>query len=110
MAAAAAFEDRRFPPLSRGELAGITIEISALTPPRAIDGIAEIVLGRDGVILRKGMRSAVFLPQVAVEQGWDRDTLLTQLALKAGLPGDAWREGAEFQTFQAEVFSEPDRR
>jgi hypothetical protein len=110
MATAAAFQDRRFPPLARAELAGVTIEISALTRPRAIDGLAEIVIGRDGVILRKGMRSAVFLPQVAVEQGWDRDTLLTQLALKAGLPADAWREGAEFQTFQAEVFGEPDRR
>jgi len=110
MAVAAAFQDRRFPPLSRGEFDGVTIEISALTRPRAIGSVAEIVIGRDGVIIRKGLRSAVFLPQVAVEQGWDRDTLLTQLALKAGLPGDAWREGAEFQTFQAEVFGEPERR
>jgi hypothetical protein len=110
MATAAAFQDRRFPPLARGELDGVTIEISALTRPRAIADLAEIVLGRDGVILRKGMRSAVFLPQVAVEQGWNRDTMLTQLSLKAGLPADAWRTGAEFQTFQAEVFGEPDRR
>ncbi len=108
MAAAAAFQDSRFPPLTRGELDGVTIEISALTRPLAIDNVAAIAIGRDGVILRKGRRSAVFLPQVAVEQRWDRDTLLTQLALKAGLPGDAWREGAQFQTFQAEVFGETD--
>jgi hypothetical protein len=110
MAAAAAFQDSRFPPLTRGELDGVTIEISALTSPRAIDDVAVIVIGRDGVIMRKGRRSAVFLPQVAVEQRWDRDTLLTQLSLKAGLPADAWRAGAQFQTFQAEVFGEPERR
>jgi AMMECR1 domain-containing protein len=77
-----------------------------LTPARRVGGPADIVLGRDGVILRKEGRSAVFLPQVAVEQGWDRETMLSELSRKAGLPAGAWKSGAEFLTFEAEVFAE----
>lgn len=102
----AAFNDRRFVPLQPEELEKIHIEISALTPPAAIDSYERIVLGRDGVVLTKAGQSAVFLPQVAPEQGWDRDTMLNHLARKAGLEEDAWREGASFQTFQADVFEE----
>jgi AmmeMemoRadiSam system protein B/AmmeMemoRadiSam system protein A len=106
MAYEAAFGDPRFDPLRANELSQVEIEISVLTPPKAIPGPDAIVVGRDGVILQKGGRSAVFLPQVATEQGWKRDELLNNLALKAGLPADAWRQGARFQTFQAEVFGE----
>jgi AmmeMemoRadiSam system protein A len=106
MALQAAFNDRRFPPLERDELDHLEIEISALTPARRVGGPADIVLGRDGVILRKEGRSAVFLPQVAVEQGWDRETMLSELSRKAGLPAGAWKSGAEFLTFEAEVFAE----
>ena len=61
--------------------------------------------GRDGVLLEKGPRKAVFLPQVATEQGWGRRELLEHLALKAGLPRDGWRD-ASFSVFRAEVFGE----
>jgi AMMECR1 domain-containing protein len=57
-------------------------------------------------VLSKGRHRAVFLPQVAVEQGWDRDTMLDHLARKAGLPTDGWREGATFEVFTAQVFTE----
>ncbi|HEX9187848.1 MAG TPA: AMMECR1 domain-containing protein, partial [Vicinamibacteria bacterium] len=60
----------------------------------------------DGVLLSKDGRSAVFLPQVAVEQGWGRDEMLDHLCLKAGLPAGSWRRGAKFSVFQAEVFRE----
>jgi MEMO1 family protein len=106
MALQAAFNDRRFPPVTADELPRLTIEISALTPMKPVAGAKEIVVGRDGVLLRKGGRSAVFLPQVATEQGWSRETMLDQLCLKAGLPAGAWREGASFSVFQAEVFGE----
>ena len=106
MAVQAAFHDPRFPPLRADELPKVTIEISVLTPPRPVSGPEAIVPGRDGVILSKDGRSAVFLPQVATEQGWTRDEMLTHLSLKAGLPPDAWRRGASFRTFQAEVFRE----
>jgi AMMECR1 domain-containing protein len=66
----------------------------------------QIEMGRHGVVLSKGGRRAVFLPQVATETGWDRDRFLSQLSLKAGLSADAWREGARFEVFTAQVFGE----
>lgn len=102
----AALHDPRFPPVTPAETKGIRIEISALTPPRPVASWREIVVGRHGVVMSRHGRSAVFLPQVAPEQGWDLPTMLTHLARKAGLPDDAWREGAEFLVFEAEVFRE----
>jgi len=102
----AAVNDRRFPRVAIAECNDITIEISALTVPEPITSPDEIRIGVDGVVLRKNGRSAVFLPQVAPEQGWDVNTMLTRLSLKADLPGDAWKEGASFMTFQAVIFSE----
>ena len=101
----AAFEDPRFPPLTAEELDAVRIEISALSPITSVDGPPEIEVGRHGVQLRRGDSGAVFLPQVAGEHGWDRETLLEQLALKAGLAGEAWRD-AELGVFEAEVFAE----
>jgi AmmeMemoRadiSam system protein A len=102
----AAFRDPRFPPLGRSELAGVEVEISLLTPPRQIAAPREIVVGRDGVVLRRSGRSAVFLPQVATEQGWTREKMLDELCLKAGLAERCWTDRAELATFQAEVFGE----
>ena len=101
-----ALRDPRFSPVRERELAGLRVEISALTPPRPVASWHDIVLGRDGMTLEKDGAFAVFLPQVAPEQGWDLPTTLTHLSMKAGLDADGWREGASFETFQAEVFHE----
>jgi len=107
MAYQAAFRDARFPPVREDELPGIDIEVSVLTPMQAIPRPASIVLGRDGVVLRVGDRSAVFLPDVAAEQRWTVDQMLDNLALKAGLPTKAWRDSqARLFVFQADAFSE----
>ena len=106
MALKSAFQDSRFRPVSQDEMGSIEIEISVLTPLRPVAGAEEIVVGRDGVVIRKDGHSAVYLPQVATEQGWGREEMLDNLCLKAGLPRDGWREGAQFSTFQAIVFSE----
>ena len=109
MALQSAFEDPRFPPVTARELADLEVEISVLTPMKQVSGPNDIVVGRDGVLLQKGGRSAVFLPQVAPEQGWGRDEMLDNLSQKAGMPAKAWREaGACFLTFQAIVFGEGD--
>ncbi len=100
-----AFEDPRFPSLTAEELREVRIEISALTPRRAVAGPQEIEIGLHGVQLKKGAASAIFLPQVAVEQRWNVETLLRQLARKAGLAEDEWR-AAELQVFEAQVFGE----
>ena len=105
MAAAAAFEDPRFSPLTGDELPGLRIEISALTPMQPVTDPEQIVIGRDGVELSRDESRAVFLPQVAPEHGWDVEELLRQLSLKAELPGDGWRE-ARLRRFSAEVFGE----
>ncbi|MBM4355397.1 MAG: AmmeMemoRadiSam system protein B [Deltaproteobacteria bacterium] len=98
--------DRRFTPVQPDELSAIEVEVSVLTPPRRASGVQDIILGRHGVILEKGDSSAVFLPQVAPEQGWTVADTLTHLSTKAGLPPDAWREGADFELFEAIVFHE----
>ena len=110
MALQSAFEDHRFRQVALEEVPKLEIEISVLTPMKPVSGPGDIVVGRDGVLLQKGGRSAVFLPQVAPEQGWGRDEMLNQLSLKAGLPPGAWREGARFSTFQALVFGEADSK
>jgi AMMECR1 domain-containing protein len=86
----------------------VWIGISVLTPMSPVKDWREIVVGRDGVQLRREPYRSVFLPQVATEQGWDRGRLLSQLALKAGLASDGWTS-ADLFTFQAESFAEPAR-
>jgi len=105
---AAALRDRRFKAVTAEEFKLLHLEISALTPPREVASYGDIVIGKHGVILSKGGRRAVFLPQVAPDQGWDVAQTLTHLARKAGLPADAWKSGARFLVFEANVFGEHD--
>jgi len=107
LAIESAFHDPRFPPVRLVEMSQLRIEISVLTIPRTISNPNRIVVGRDGVLLTKGIHRAVFLPQVAVEQGWDREEMLNHLAMKAGLYPSAWQqESCRFEIFQAEIFQE----
>jgi MEMO1 family protein len=106
MAVQAGVNDPRFPPITLKELNSLEIEISVMTPMKSVAKAADIVVGRDGVVIRKGGRSAVFLPQVATEQGWGLAEMLDNLCVKAGLPRDGWKSGAQFLVFQAEVFGE----
>ncbi len=110
MAVSAAVHDIRFNPVSEDELDELEIEISAMSPITPVDDVAEIQLGRDGLIIRHGGRQGLLLPQVATEYGWDRNTFLEQTCRKAGLPPDAWKmKGTEIRSFSAEVFGEKDR-
>lgn len=107
LAKESAFSDPRFPPLEKSELSDIIIEISVLSKLHRISSYHEIVLGRDGILLSSSGRSSVFLPQVAIEQGWDLDTTLRYLSLKAGLSEEAYKDPlCLFEVFQAEVFEE----
>lgn len=104
-----AFSDPRFPPLDSDELDEVTIEISILTPIREVPSYEEFIVGKHGIVISCYGRSAVFLPQVAPEQGWDRETTLRHLCMKAGLPENAWTTpAARFSVFEAIVFSEKD--
>ncbi len=106
-AISAATQDRRFPPVTSDELGEIDLEISVLSPMTKVDDPETIEVGKHGVLVVQGARQGVFLPQVAVEQGWDRETMLTELcAHKAGLAPDAWKGDATLYVFTAQVFGE----
>ena len=106
MAYAAAFEDNRFPPLTAEELEEVHIEISVLTPLHKIASAEEIVLGKHGIYIRKGMISGTFLPQVATETNWTLEEFLGHCSRdKAGLGWDGWRD-AELFTYEAIIIRE----
>ncbi|MDQ7798140.1 MAG: AmmeMemoRadiSam system protein A [Candidatus Edwardsbacteria bacterium] len=112
MAVAAATGDPRFPPVTTRELPELEYEISVLTPKRQIDSPEEFMVGKHGIIVQRGGRSGVFLPQVAAEEGWTREETLSYLCLhKAGLPANAWKDKeTKLFVFEAEVLEEKDIR
>ena len=106
MAVAAAHDDPRFAPVAPDELEDIDVEVSVLTPSRRVRP-DDVVPGRDGLIVRRGVRAGVLLPQVAPEQGWDRLAFLRGVCRKASLAPDAWREpDTELLAFGAQVWPE----
>ncbi|MGE0040582.1 MAG: AmmeMemoRadiSam system protein A [Vicinamibacterales bacterium] len=107
LASVVGLEDRRFAPVRPDEIPRVHIELSVLTPPEPVADVRSIEPGRHGLIAEAGGRRGLLLPQVATEQGWDRETFIAQTCRKAGLAPDAWRHGARLWTFEAEVFGEP---
>lgn len=105
-AISAATEDPRFPPLTAGDLDRVHLEISVLGRLEPVEDPTTIEVGRHGLVLQRGYRRGLLLPQVAIEWVWDRETFLAQACMKAGLPPDAWRHGAQIFRFEAEVFGE----
>jgi AmmeMemoRadiSam system protein A len=105
-AVGAAFRDPRFSPVTRGELPGLSVHVSVLSPLLPIAS-EEVTVGVHGLAVRRAGRSGLLLPQVAVSEGWDRETFLAHTCLKAGLAGDAWRaRDCELLAFTAIVFGE----
>ena len=102
----AASHDPRFNAVGPSEVDAIHLEVSVLTPLKPAASYQEIKLGKHGVLLEKGGRGAVFLPQVATETGWSLDEFLSHLAQKAGLRADDWKQGATFKLFEAIVIEE----
>jgi AmmeMemoRadiSam system protein A len=104
-ARAAAFDDSRFLPVTKDEAPQLEVSLSILSRlfpihPETVD------VGRHGLVISQGPRRGLLLPQVPVEQGWDRERFLEQACRKAGLPLDAWRKAAIIEAFTAEVFSD----
>jgi AmmeMemoRadiSam system protein A len=104
-ARAAAFDDNRFAPVTLDEAPRLEIELSILSPAQPVRA-DEIEVGRHGLVVSQHGRRGLLLPQVPVERGWDRTTFLEQTCRKAGLPLDAWKQGAALEAFTAEVFGE----
>lgn len=109
MSLAAAFSDPRFIPLAKEEIDQISIEISILSPLKKVENTDQIKTGRDGLYVKNGYDSGLLLPQVATEQGWDRETFIDQTFLKAGMTPEMRNDDdTEIFSFTAEVFSEED--
>ncbi|MBN1221590.1 MAG: AmmeMemoRadiSam system protein B [Anaerolineae bacterium] len=106
MAVTAATNDPRFPPMTLAELADVSLEISVLSPMHRITDIEQIEVGKHGLMIIHNGRQGVLLPQVPIEQGWERQEFLENLCAKAGLPGDCWTEQPTLYTFTALVFGE----
>ena len=106
MAVSAATSDPRFPSMKAEELDAVSIEISVLSPLRRITDTERVEVGTHGLVVAQAGRQGVLLPQVPVEQGWDREDFLENLCQKANLPPDCWHEGAALYTFTAVVFGE----
>ncbi len=108
-ARAAAFEDTRFRSVTLREAPDLEIELSILSPPQPIPAEA-VEIGRHGLLISMAGRRGLLLPQVPTEHNWDVTTFLEQACRKAGLPLDAWKNGAAIEAFTAEVFRDEDIR
>jgi hypothetical protein len=111
-----ATKDTRFSSISEDEMDSITIEISILTPPKIIEVntpneyFEKIVIGRDGLIVERGMQRGLLLPQVPIDhdRNWDVETFLNHTCNKAMLSSDAWKDISRTKifSFQAILFEE----
>ncbi|MDR0550364.1 MAG: AmmeMemoRadiSam system protein A [Deltaproteobacteria bacterium] len=106
MVEAAAFQDPRFPPVTKDELKDLDITVSVLTPPQPLESIDDLVIGRDGLFLFHPRGRGVLLPVVAVEQGFTQEEFAKATAIKAGLSPEAYKDPlAKLMVFTAPAFS-----
>jgi AmmeMemoRadiSam system protein A len=107
MARRAATEDPRFYPVSADELNELTIEVSILSTFKKISSVADVTIGRDGLLIQSGVKRGLLLPQVAVKCMFTPETFLEETCLKAGLPRSAWKDPeANLFSFTAEIIEE----
>jgi uncharacterized protein len=107
MAQSSALHDPRFAAVECSELSQLNIEISVLSPLKKIDKVEQVEVGNHGIYIVKGSFSGVLLPQVAVQENWNRHEFLTHTCNKAGLPGNAWQTSTvEIFIFSAIIFAE----
>jgi len=103
----AALRDTRFPPVSPSELAQLDYEISVLSPLRRVLDVRQIKVGEHGLLMKNGQHEGLLLPQVAVDEKWDRQTLLGETCIKAGMSSGCWKdENTDIFMFTAVVFGE----
>ena len=103
----AALKDDRFSPVTESELKNLHYEVSVLSPFRRVSDVKQIHIGQQGLLLKQGQNEGVLLPQVPVDEHWIVPTFLQQVAVKAGLPPDAWHDPrSDFVMFSAVVFSD----
>lgn len=103
----AALHDPRFPPVTASELPSLEYEVSVLSPLRRVLDVQQIKVGEHGLLMKNGDSEGLLLPQVPVEQKWDRQTFLEQTCRKAQMSSSCWKdEGTDIFSFTAVVFNE----
>jgi uncharacterized protein len=109
----ASTQDPRFEPMAPKELDKVVFEISVLTPPEPVqtsdpkEYVKKIKVGEDGLIIERGYRKGLLLPQVPIEWGWCEEEFLCQCCMKAGLPPDSWlAKDTKISKFKAIIFEE----
>jgi AmmeMemoRadiSam system protein A len=109
-AVAAALDDPRFLPVAESELEAIEVEVSVLEPPVELPDPVAFEAGRHGIVVERGLRRALLLPQVATEMGWGAEQMLDAVCRKAGLSGSAWRDKeTRLFVFESVCFGERER-
>ena len=103
----AAFDDSRFPPVTRDQAPELRVFLSVLSPLHPLRP-EQVEIGRHGLLISRGYSRGLLLPQVPIEHGWDRIAFLEQTCRKAGLPPNAWQTGTKLEAFTAEVFADPE--
>jgi len=108
-AAMAALRDPRFHPVTAQELPKLEYEISVLSPLSHVLDVDKIGVGQHGLLIKNGYREGLLLPQVPVEQHWDRATFLQQTCRKGGMDPDCWKDDdTDIFRFTALVFGDHD--
>jgi len=103
----AALRDTRFPPVAVSELPQLEYEISVLSPLRRVLDIRQIKVGQHGLLMKNGTYEGLLLPQVPVEERWDRQRFLEETCAKAGMRAGCWKdENTDIFMFTAVVFGE----
>lgn len=111
-AISASTSDPRFPPVGPKELDVIRLDVTVLSTPEILECSPEerpknIVIGRDGLIIKGHGRSGLLLPQVATEYDMEPEEFLDHVCMKAGLPREMWKSADfEIMTFQGQIFTE----
>ena len=106
-AAFAALRDPRFPPVSASELSQLGYEVSVLSPLRRVLDVRQIKVGQHGLLMKNGQHQGLLLPQVPVEQKWDRQQFLEETCAKADMSAGCWKdENTDVFMFTAIVFGD----
>ncbi len=103
----AALRDTRFNPVKASELSQLEYEVSVLSPLRRVTDVRQIKVGQHGLLMKNGDYEGLLLPQVPVDEKWDRQTFLDETCRKAGMRTGCWKdENTDIFMFTAVVFGE----
>ena len=105
----------RFNPMSRGELTNLQVSVSILCHFEDGADWADWVVGTHGIRIewfseRGNRKTATFLPEVPLAQGWDKTQTIDSLLRKGGFKGSVTpevRRSIRLVRYQSEMVTVP---